>query len=379
MNGSSPASSVLVAAEGVRKAFGERTVLEGVSLEVWERSLTAILGASGSGKTTLLRLIAGFERADAGTITLGDRVVDGPRTYVPPERRHIGYVPQEGALFPHLNVAANVGFGLGSGSLRRQRREVDRRVAELLQLVGLEGFERRLPHELSGGERQRVALARALAGRPALVLLDEPFSSLDVELRTSMRREVVEVLEKAGATAILVTHDQDEALSMADRVAVLQRGRIVQYDEPAILYSRPVNGEVARFVGHGNLLLGRLENGVVHSVLGAISVELGAPAPDRCAVGVLVRPEQIDLTRGDRVPDGERLPHGVVTSREFHGHDVLVGIRLDEPAWGQAPATSRAGFEFFARLPGPEAPEPGTRVAIRVRGTAAAWVSTAGP
>jgi len=210
------------------------------------------------------------------------------------------------------------------------------------------------------------------------VLLDEPFSSLDVELRTSMRREVVEVLAEAGATAILVTHDQDEALSVADRVAVLQHGKIVQYDEPAVLYSRPVNGEVARFVGHGNLLLGRLENGVVHSVLGVISVALGGSAPERCAVGVLVRPEQIDLSDGERPSPGEQLPRGVVVSREFHGHDVLVGIRLDEPAWGQAPAGSRSGFELFARLPGPEAPEPGTRVAIRVRGTAAAWVTTPG-
>jgi iron(III) transport system ATP-binding protein len=364
-----------VAVEGLRKSFAERVVLENVSLDVGEGSLTAILGASGSGKTTLLRLIAGFERAGAGTIRLADQIVEGPRVYVPPERRRIGYVPQEGALFPHLSVAANVGFGLRAGTHRRDSRAIAQRVGELLELVGLEGFERRAPHQLSGGERQRVALARALASRPALVLLDEPFSSLDVELRTAMRREVVEVLSKAGATAILVTHDQDEALSIADRVAVLQRGRIVQYDEPAVLYSRPVNGEVARFVGHGNLLLGRFENGVVHSVLGAIPVELAAPAPDRCAVGVLVRPEQIELANDDGADRSERLPRGVVVSREFHGHDVLVGIRIDEPAWGQAPGASRPGFQVFARVPGPDAPEPGTRVGIRVRGRAAAWRS----
>jgi iron(III) transport system ATP-binding protein len=376
VSGPAPSPAVSVAVEGLRKCFGARVVLDDVSLEVGEGSLTAILGASGSGKTTLLRLIAGFERADAGRILLADRVVDGPRAYVPPERRHIGYVPQEGALFPHLNVAANVGFGLRGGSRRPDRRANELRVSELLELVGLDGFERRLPHQLSGGERQRVALARALAARPGLVLLDEPFSSLDVELRTSMRREVVEVLARAHATAILVTHDQDEALSIAGRVAVLQHGRIVQYDEPSVLYRRPVNGEIARFVGHGNLLLGRLENGVVHSVLGVIAVELGAPAPERCAVGVLVRPEQIDLADGDAGVPGERLPHGVVVSREFHGHDVLVGVRLDEPAWGQPPGSARAGFELFARLPGPEAPEPGTRVSIRVRGKAAAWLSS---
>jgi len=373
-SGASPATSVAV--ERLRKSFGERLVLDDVSLEVESGALTAILGASGSGKTTLLRLIAGFERTDAGRIRLADRVVDGPRVYVPPERRRIGYVPQEGALFPHLNVAANVGFGLRAGPRRPDRKAFEARVAELLGLVGLDGFERRLPHQLSGGERQRVALARALAARPELVLLDEPFSSLDVELRTSMRREVVAVLAKAGATAILVTHDQDEALSIARRVAVLQHGRIVQYDEPEALYSRPVNGEVARFVGHGNLLLGRLENGFVHSVLGAIAVELGVPAPERCAVGILVRPEQIDLAAVDGAAPGERLPRGVVVSREFHGHDVLVAVRLDEPVWGLPPAfPTRTGFELFARLPGPVAPEPGTRVSIRVRGTAAAWVS----
>jgi iron(III) transport system ATP-binding protein len=361
-------ASVSMSISGLRKSFGERVVLDGVSLDVEAGSLTAILGASGSGKTTLLRVLAGFERADEGTISLGGRVVEGQKQYVPPERRRIGYVPQEGALFPHLTVAGNVSFGL------RARRGKDReaiadRVEELLELVGLAGFERRFPHHLSGGERQRVALARALAAHPALVLLDEPFSSLDVELRTTMRRDVVAALDAAGATAILVTHDQDEALSIADRVAVLQHGTIVQCDEPLVLYTRPVNGEVARFVGHGNLLLGRLENGVVQSVLGEIAVELGVPASEPCAVGVLVRPEQIELE-----PGGERAPSGVVTSREFHGHDVLVSIRLDEPAWGP-PHGTRPGFEVLARLPGPAAPEAGSRVALHVRGTAAAWLA----
>jgi iron(III) transport system ATP-binding protein len=367
----SAVASASVSVRDVRKAFGPRAVLDGVSLEVEAGSLTAILGASGSGKTTLLRLIAGFERTDSGTIGLGERLVDGPKVFVPPERRRIGYVPQEGALFPHLTVAGNVGFGLRAGKIGRGGAALEARVEELLELVGLAGFEKRLPHHLSGGERQRVALARALAAYPALVLLDEPFSSLDVELRTSMRREVVEVLRKSGATVILVTHDQDEALSIADRVAVLQRGAIVQCDEPAVLYMRPVNGEVARFVGHGNVLLGRLEKGVVRSVLGEIAVELGIAAPEPCAVGLLVRPEQIDI---DGPSGGAGVPGGVVVSREFHGHDVLVGIRLDEPAWGPDPA-GRPGFEVLVRLPGPEAPEPGRRVSLRVRGTAAAWVT----
>jgi len=362
----STAHSVAVA--GLRKSFGERAVLEGVELDAEAGSLTAILGASGSGKTTLLRLVAGFERPDAGTIELGGRMVEGSR-FVPPERRGIGYVPQDGALFPHLSVGGNVAFGLRNG---RRGAGADRRVEEMLALVGLAGFEKRVPHQLSGGERQRVALARALASDPSLVLLDEPFSSLDVELRTSMRREVVEVLDKAGVTAILVTHDQDEALSIADRVAVLQHGTIVQCDEPAMLYTRPVNGEVARFVGHGNLLLGRLENGIVQSVLGEISVALRTPASEPCAVGVLVRPEQIDIGPAD----GSTPPRGVVVSREFHGHDVLVAIRLEEPAWGPDPA-GRPGFEVLVRLPGPLAPEPGSHVSLRVRGVAAAWLSGA--
>jgi iron(III) transport system ATP-binding protein len=346
----------------LRKSFGERVVLDGVTLDAPAGSLIAILGASGSGKTTLLRLIAGFDRAEAGTIELGGRMVEGPRAFVPPERRGIGYVPQEGALFPHLNVGRNVAFGLRGGNS-------DRRVEELLALVGLAGFEKRVPHQLSGGERQRVAVARALASDPALVLLDEPFSSLDVELRTSMRREVVEVLRTAGVTAVLVTHDQDEALSIADRVAVLQHGTIVQCDVPTMLYMRPLNGEVARFVGHGNVLLGRLENGVVQSVLGEIEVALRTPASEPCAVGLLVRPEQIELGDGSSSP-----PRGVVVTREFHGHDVLVAVRLDEPAWGPDPA-GRPGFEVLVRLPGPLAPEPGSRVSLRVRGTAAAWLT----
>ncbi len=362
-------TSVSVSISGLRKSFGERVVLDGVSLEIEAGSLTAILGASGSGKTTLMRLIAGFDHADAGTISLGGQVVEGPKQFVPPEKRRIGYVPQEGALFPHLTVSGNVAFGLRSGRVGKNRGTIDARVAELLEMVGLGGFEKRLPHHLSGGERQRVALARALAARPALVLLDEPFSSLDVELRTSMRREVVDVLAAAGATAILVTHDQDEALSVADRVAVLQRGSIVQFAEPHILYTRPVNGEVARFVGHGNLLLGRLENGVVQSVLGEIGVELNVPASEPCAVGVLVRPEQIELAYGDG-----GVPRGVVASREFHGHDVLVSVRIDQPAWGPPPG-ERPGFEILARLPGPQAPEIGSRVVLRVRGTAAAWLT----
>src|SRR5580658_8988797 len=207
---------------GLHKAFGTHPVLTGVDLEVPEGTLTAILGPSGSGKTTLLRLLAGFDRADRGEIVIGGTVVDDDRTHVPPERRCIGYVPQEGSLFPHLTVAANVAFGLPAKQRRAGKPDT------LLAAVGLDGLGKRYPHQLSGGQQQRVALARALAIEPAVVLLDEPFASLDAHLRASVRADVHHVLRQAGTTSILVTHDQDEALSMADRVAVLRHGVIAQ-------------------------------------------------------------------------------------------------------------------------------------------------------
>jgi iron(III) transport system ATP-binding protein len=366
---------IAVAVSGLEKSLGGRVVLSGVSLAVETGSLTAILGASGSGKTTLLRLIAGLERPDRGAISLAGRIVDSSREHTPPERRRIGYVPQEGALFPHLTVAANVGFGLRRGGLRRASAESSR-VAELIEMVGLAGFERRMPHHLSGGERQRVALARALANGPDILLLDEPFSSIDEEFRSSMRRDVVEVLQKTAATALLVTHDQDEALSIADRVAVLQHGTVIQCDEPAVLYRRPVNAEVARFVGHANLLFGRLEEGRVRSILGSIAVELESPTEHSAAVSVLVRPEQVVVSVDGVSTGDEPRSRGVVVSREFHGHDVLLGIRLDEPAWGLAPTRSRPAWEILARLHGAEAPDVGQRVMVRVDGTATAWASS---
>jgi len=232
-----------VAVTGLHKAFGAHPVLSGLDLEVRAGSLTAILGPSGSGKTTLLRLLAGFERADAGAISIGDGLVDGPGVDVPPERRRIGYVPQEGSLFPHLTVAANVGFGLSA----RERR--GGRVASMLELVGLGGLGRRYPHQLSGGQQQRVALARALTIEPAVVLLDEPFASLDAHLRASVRADVQEIFRRAGTTAVLVTHDQDEALSTADRVAALRDGKIAQCAPPEDLYRRPADPSLARFAG----------------------------------------------------------------------------------------------------------------------------------
>jgi len=314
-------------AAGLDKAFGTHRVLTGLNLEVPAGSLTAILGPSGSGKTTLLRVLAGFERADAGTVTIGTAVADGPGVHLPPERRRIGYVPQEGSLFPHLTVAANVGFGLA----RRDRRGP--RTAELLDAVGLAGLARRYPHQLSGGQQQRVALARALAIKPEIVLLDEPFASLDAHLRASVRADVQHLLREAGTTAVLVTHDQDEALSTADLVAVLRDGRIAQCDAPQDLYARPVDADMARFIGDANLVAGVLDGAVVDTLLGRLAVEMDSGrAPASGPVTVLVRPEQVELGTNGQHPG--RAAGGGLTGRVvgygYHGHDAVVKVQPEQ-------------------------------------------------
>ena len=349
-----------IAVAGLQKSFGGRAVLHDLSFDVPDGTLTAVLGPSGSGKTTLLRTIAGLEHADAGTVMLGGRVVDGSGVFVPPERRRIGYVPQEGALFPHLDVVANIAFGLEHGRRFRRPGADDDRVRSLLELTGLGGLERRLPHQLSGGERQRVALARALAPTSGIVLLDEPLSSLDAELRGSLRLELVDVLRRTDATAILVTHDQDEALSMADSIVLLQRGTIVQHADPVALYERPATPEAARFVGSGNLIRGRVEQGRVLCSLGHLRLDPAALPPDGSDVDVLVRPEQIRLVDGDAPPS---CPAGVVARRDFHGHDVLLRVRLERGG----------GEEVVVRLRGPEAPGVGQRVRLQADGPAVAW------
>jgi iron(III) transport system ATP-binding protein len=349
-----------LAVAGLHKAFGSHPVLAGLDLEVPAGSFTAILGPSGSGKTTLLRLLAGFERADAGTIAIGDRVVDAHGVHVPPERRHIGYVPQEGALFPHLTVAANVGFGIPA----RQRRGP--RVIELLELVGLAGMGARYPHELSGGQQQRVALARALAVGPEVVLLDEPFASLDAHMRASVRADVQRICRTAGTTAVLVTHDQDEALSTADLIAVLRDGTIVQYAAPQDLYARPADAALARFVGDANILEGKVaDGGAVDTVLGRLPLAPGTAVAASAIVTVLVRPEQLEL-RSD--PDfhagaGPALC-GSVVACEYYGHDAVVRVQPDgEPD----------GAELVARTSGGPQLPPGCRVAVTARGPVQAW------
>jgi iron(III) transport system ATP-binding protein len=344
--------------EGIHKTFGAQPVLRGLDLAVEAGSFTSILGPSGSGKTTLLRVIAGFERADSGSVRLGSEIVDSPDFYLPPERRRIGFVPQDGSLFPHLSVQQNVGFGLP----RPERRGA--KVAGLLEMVGLAGLERRYPHQLSGGQQQRVALARALAIGPSLVLLDEPFASLDATLRTSLRQDVRRVLKEAGATALLVTHDQDEALSLADRVAVLSAGRIGQCDTPRNLYARPASPELALGLGEANLLRGKSRGQGVETALGLLAIERGehkgASVPEGSAMVVLLRAEQILL---ETQPTAGQ-PTGCVLNSQFYGHDALVKVLAD---WDES-ETFVVRTQDVAALP-----EQGTRVALSVRGSVVAW------
>ena len=330
---------------GLDKSFAGTSVLRGVSLEVAERRLVTILGASGSGKTTLLRLICGFERADGGTISIGGRDVASPALHLPTERRQVGYVAQEGALFPHLTVADNVLFGLR----RRERGDV-RRATALLERVGLpSGYATRAPHQLSGGEQQRVALARALAPNPRLVLLDEPFSALDAALRVETRLAVAQCLADADATAILVTHDQAEALSMGQEVGVLRRGMLVQVGSPGELYRRPVDVELARFLGEAVLLRGQASGRGATCCLG--SIDLGETAFG--TVDLLIRPEQLRLG-GNGVP-------ATVEAVRYYGHDASVGLRLSD------------GTIVTARVPGHAIPAIGAVVSLRVDGVALAF------
>lgn len=335
------------------KSYQTTPVLRGLTLSVPNGTFMAVLGASGSGKTTLLRIIAGFERAEAGRVRLGTQDLDGPGAFLPPERRGIGYVSQDGSLFPHLTVAGNVAFGLPRAD------RTGPRVSTLLEMVGLGGLGRRFPHQLSGGEQQRVALARALAPKPRLILLDEPFSALDAGLRASLRTDVKAVLRDAGVTAILVTHDQEEALSLADQIAVLRAGTIVQAGPPRDLYERPVDIALARFMGHSNFVQGVVTHGKVQTVFGALRLAPGPGTHEGAVVTVLVRPEQLKVLQA-----GEGSgPSMVVNHCEYYGHDAVMTVDSATPQ----------GSPWTLRVPGSEAQPPGTRVELRFYGEALAW------
>ncbi len=343
---------------GLRKTYrAERhggAALDGVDLDVEDGAFATVLGPSGSGKTTLLRCIAGFEAPDAGTITLDGRTVARPPgPGVRPYDRGVGVVPQEGALFPHLSVARNIAFGI-SGRPRAWRRE---RVEELIALVGLHGLRERRPHQLSGGQQQRVALARALAPGPRLVLLDEPFSALDAQLRVELREEVREVLRTVGATALLVTHDQAEAMTLADHLVVMRSGRVVAAGDPREVYESPVDAELGRFLGEAVVLPGVLERAsgvpLVRCALGRLEVARGAGTPGPCpneACDVLVRPEQLVVRRAGEAPSAagavvaSRGVTGRVDAQQFYGHDALLRVRLDG---GQDVAVRVDGWRRF--------------------------------
>ena len=321
MSGSAP-----LRISGLRKHFGPVAAVEEVDLELEPGTICALLGPSGCGKTTTLRLIAGLEQPDGGEIGLGDRTLSGPGTFVAPERRRIGMVFQDYALFPHLDVAGNVGYGLG-------RRPDRARVAEVLDLVGLGGDARRSVHELSGGMQQRVALARALAPTPDLILLDEPFSNLDAGLRERLRREVREILRRAGVTALFVTHDQAEALSIAELVAVMNGGRIEQLGTPEEIYGRPASRWVAGFLGEIEVVPGEAADGRAECELGRVAADPGV----RGAVDVLVRPESLAVG----VSGPQHAASATVVSRTFYGHDQLLGLELES---GQVVRSRRLGF-----------------------------------
>ena len=305
----------------VSHAYGHHAVVKDLSFVLNPGEIGCLLGASGCGKTTVLRLIAGFETPTHGTISLRDAVVGALRRCVPPERRQICMVFQDYALFPHLTVAGNIGFGI-----REKSALADRHIEELLALVGLSGQAHKYPHELSGGQQQRVALARALAPRPHLLLLDEPFSNLDVELRERLSLEVRDILKESGTAAILVTHDQHEAFAVADVVGIMHAGRIEQWDTPYNLYHRPATRHVADFVGQGVFLPGR--------VLGAATVAielgtLGCRLPQNVAgdetVDILLRPDDI-------LHDDEAATRAEVVAKAFRGAEFLYTLQLPSGA-----------------------------------------------
>jgi iron(III) transport system ATP-binding protein len=355
----------LLEIEGIRRRYGSVTALDGVDLSVAADSCSAVVGPSGSGKTTLLRIIAGFDAADAGKVVLDGQILTDGAKAVPAHRREIGYVAQDGALFPHLSIADNIGFGLPRRDPGR-----DARIAELVRMVDLDpAVLGRRPDELSGGQQQRIALARALARRPRLMLLDEPFSALDTGLRATTRQAVGRVLRDARITTILVTHDQSEALSFADQVAVLSEGRLLQVGPPRDLYLRPRTPMVAEFMGDAIVLSAQLAAGFADCALGRI------PADDREREGaarIVLRPEQVKFAEAGVQDPKQDLRHastgyfGKVVEVDFGGSVCVVGVRLLNPT-GEIDADSPPLRLIAASI---ETPRLGAIVRISVVGKA---------
>ena len=300
--------NLLIRTRSVSKSYDEELVLSDFNLDVWKGSITGILGSSGSGKTTALRLIAGFDRPDAGIIEMKNEVIVSDEVWLPPEKRNIGMVFQDYALFPHLTVEKNIAFGLGKNDLEKGR------LKEVIDMCNLSGLINKFPQELSGGQQQRVALARALAPNPEVVLLDEPFTSLDAQMARVLRDEVVELLKNTETTAIIVTHDQEEALSVCDVVSVLEKGKIIQSSTPQEIYLNPVSKTVANSVGDPNILKGFSIDGRVETSLGTfVSAYEGA-------LDVSIRPECIELNLDS---EGSYI----VKECTFYGHDQVISFQ----------------------------------------------------
>ncbi len=333
------ADPVSISVDGIDKAFGDNEVLRDVSVEVDAGETIALLGPSGCGKTTLLRIITGLETADRGTIRIGSQEVVGRGRPVPPERRRIGMVFQDWALFPHMSVGDNVGYGLDKAERRSGR------VEQSLELVGLGGFADRMPSTLSGGQQQRVALARALAPRPRAILLDEPFSNLDTTLRVQVRTEVHHLLAELGITTVFVTHDQDEAFVLGDRVAVMHDGVIEQLASPGEVYRTPTTRWVADFVGDANFLPGHGSGHRATTAYGSVTLA----RPETGSIDVMIRPEDLVLVDGD---------DATVELVEYYGHDHVVMLRTPD------------GLRMLVRGTGAPHVERGQSVGVRCEGAA---------
>lgn len=309
----------------ISKKFGQTPVLEGLDLTVMPSSRTVIVGPSGSGKTTLLRILAGFESPDSGHIVLNGKTLFDEHTFIPAHQRGIGFVPQEGGLFPHMKVGDNIAYGL-----KGSRQENRRRVAELMDLVSLShDLADHWPHEISGGQQQRVALARALAQEPALMLLDEPFSALDTGLRAATRKATADLLDHAGVTSILVTHDQQEALSFASQIAVIREGRFAQVGSPVEVYSHPVDEATALFLGDALIFRAQVSGGVATCPLGNIPVDNPLASGEK---RIMLRPEQVQITP---LAAGDTSSQPVIiTGVDFTGY--LSTLMLSSPGWPDA-------------------------------------------
>ena len=340
--------------EGLTRRFGGREVVSSVSLRVAPGQVTCLLGPSGCGKSTTLRMIAGVDRPDAGRVVVDGEVMSDPSTYIPPEKRHIGLMFQDFALFPHMNVMANVTFGL-----KGQKEAQKARARDLLARVHLEGFDAAMPHELSGGEQQRVALARALAARPRIFLMDEPFSGLDDRLRDGVRDETLDILKEENSAVVLVTHDPDEAMRMADEIALMRDGRVVQCGAPYNIYNAPVDREAAAFFSDVNVIRGKVQGALTSTPFGEF---LAPGVPDGTEVDIVIRPQhlRIDFDRHGQGPNPtpeDGIPAcGTVVRARFMGNESLVEFRMEHD-----------GAMLKASIPSVFLPKPGTRLWLMIR------------